>query len=188
MDREPGDVTRLLRAARAGDQRAADDVLPLVYGELRGRAAAYLRRERADHDLSPTGLVHEAYLKLVDQTRVEWKDRAHFFAIAATLMRRILVQEARDRNREKRGGGRTRVPLEDALAIEARPTPELLALDEALESLREHHELLAQIVDMRFFGGMTVTEVAEVLEIGERTVKRYWKAAQLFLLHKLGSI
>jgi RNA polymerase sigma factor (TIGR02999 family) len=156
-----------------------------VYDELRGLAASHMRRERADHTIQATALVHEAYLRLVDQDRVDWNDRNHFFAIAGRIMRRVLVNHARDRGRDKRGGQWKRVPL-DADAGPGESTEiDLLSLHEAIEFLEEHDERLAQVVELRFFSGMSMEEIGTHMEVDPRTIKRYWKAAKIVLLDRL---
>lgn len=182
---EPEDLTHLLVAARDGDSRAADRLLPQVYGELRILAETMLRQERPDHTLQATALVHEAYLKLVDQTRAQWRDRAHFFAVAAQALRRILVDHARARDRKKRGHGRVRVPLQDDLAVFYERQVDLCALDEALRHLEAKHPEHARIVEMRFFAGLTVDEVASVLDVTARTVAYKWRFARAWLRQAL---
>ena len=186
----PGDadVTRLLHEWRDGKQEALHRLIPLVYAELRAQAARYLSRERPDRLLQTTALVHEAYVKLVDQRSVEWQNRAHFFAIAAQLMRRILVDDARHRLREKRGGGVTPEVVDD-LPIAA-PTPSLepadaLALDRALTELETIDPQQARIVELRFFGGLTVEETATVVGVSPATIKREWAMAKSWLYRAL---
>ncbi|MEO1129421.1 MAG: sigma-70 family RNA polymerase sigma factor [Planctomycetota bacterium] len=179
------EITRLLGQASAGDQQAAGDLMPLVYDELRSLADAYLRQERSDHTLQPTALVHEAYLRLVDQTRVEWQDRTHFFAIAATSMRRILINHARDRNRLKRGGGARRITLGE-LSSNAPMTDEaLLELDEALSRLAALDARKASVVEHRYFAGLSIDQTAELLGTSPATVKRDWEFARAWLLQEL---
>lgn len=174
-------MTELLLAARNGRRKALDRLIPAVYDELKRIAHNRLRAERADHSLNTSALVHETYLKLVDQTRVEWKDRAHFFAVAATLMRRILVDYARRHGRAKRGGDLQRVPLDAThLAVEDE-ADWLVALDEALERLAAVDERLSRVVECRFFGGLSEQETAEVLQVTPRTVERYWAKARALL-------
>jgi RNA polymerase sigma factor (TIGR02999 family) len=175
------EVTELLEALSAGKQEALHDLLPLVYTELRRQAARYLRRERADHTLQPTALVHEAYLRLVEQRNVQWQNRAHFFGIAAQAMRRILVDHARTRQRVKRGGPQHRTSLTSAnLAVEAQSI-DVIAVDDALKRLSELDERQARVVELRFFGGLSVEETAEVLDISPATVKREWSMAKTWL-------
>jgi RNA polymerase sigma-70 factor (ECF subfamily) len=175
------DLTKILVAAGAGDSRAADELLPLVYEELRAMAARHLKGERAGHTLQPTALVHEAYLKLVDQTRVQWQGRSHFLAVAATAMRRILVNHAKAHGRQKRGGDAQRVPLDRALESFQERAIDLEALDEALQRLAGIDAAQARIVELRFFGGLTVEETAEVLATSARTVHREWTLAKAWL-------
>ncbi|MDZ4828993.1 MAG: ECF-type sigma factor [Phycisphaerae bacterium] len=175
------DVTILLAAATAGDDAAANRLLPLVYEELRGLAASYLRGESAGHTLPPTALVHGAYLKLVGQRETHWKDRGHFFAVAATAMRRILVNHVRDRRRLKRGGDRGREALDDIADRFEEGSIDLLALDAALDRLRHLSERQARVVELRFFAGLTPPQVAEVTGESERSVHRDWAAARAWL-------
>lgn len=179
------DVTQMLVRLSDGDRGVLDRLLPVVYDELRGMAARELRRERAEHTLSPTALVHEAFLKLVELERINWRGRAHFFGACAQSMRRILISYARMKKAEKRGGGAERVPLNDViLAAQDRPA-DLVALDEALERLEALSERQARIVECRFFAGMEVRETAEALGISPATVKREWTAARAFLNREL---
>jgi RNA polymerase sigma factor (TIGR02999 family) len=181
-----GEVTALLRAWRAGDRSAEDSLLPLVYGELRRRAVHCLARERPGHTLQPTALVHEAYLRLVDQEQAAWQDRAHFFAIAARLMRQILVDHARRRASAKRGRGREPVPLElagDLAAEEA--AADLVALDDALTALAEFDPEGARLIELRFFGGLSLVETAEALGVSRPTVVRRWRAVRAWLYGEL---
>ncbi|MCP4249285.1 MAG: sigma-70 family RNA polymerase sigma factor [bacterium] len=173
------DMTLVLAAASSGDRHAAEELLPLVYYELHALAAGYLRRERPDHTLQATALVHEAYLRLVDQTRVTWTERAHFLAVAATAMRRILVNHAKARSRIKRGGNRVRISLTGA-PVKERPL-DLVALDEALSRLSAMDAQQARIVELRFFAGMTVEQTAQVLGVSPRTVHREWVVARAWL-------
>lgn len=175
-------TTRLLGELEAGDAAAAERLLPLVYDELRALAGRYLRRQRRDHTLQPTALVHEAFLKLVDQTRAQWRDRAHFFAVAATAMRQILVNHALARRAAKRGGGQWRVVLEDAAAGHpATGGLDVVALDEALKRLAAIDKRKHRIVELRFFAGLSVEEVAEVLAVSKTTVESDWRAARAWL-------
>ena len=180
------DVTVLLRAWTDGDPKALDQLTPIVYDELRRLARRYLRSERRDHSLQTTALVNEAYLRLVDHTRMEWQDRAHFFAVSAQVMRRILVDHAR-RHNNKRGRGLQRVPLEDVgLVVLAEDSEtDLVALDEALIGLTRLDPRKAQIVEMRFFGGLTLEEIGEVLKVSTGTIKRDWRAAKAWLYQEL---
>lgn len=183
---EPGEVTRLLLSWSRGDRTARDQLMPLVYGELRRLAAGYLKRERSNHTLQPTGLVHEAYLRLVDQGQVECRTRAEFFGIAANLMRQILVNHAKRRQAAKHGGG-NKVTLEEAIALVGQPELDLLGLDRALEKLAQLDPRQCRIVEMRFFGGLTEEEIAEVLEVSPNTVKRDWRTARAMLHNELCS-
>lgn len=175
-------VTQLLVAWGENDQRALDAMLPLVYGELHRLAAHYLSRERPDHTLQPTALVHEAYLRLVDQRQVDWRNRAQFLGVAAGMMRRILVNHARDRNAAKRGGGGVQqVSLSLVEAPSGRPDVELIALEEALERLAALDPRKSRVVELKFFGGLTIEEIAEVLQVSDATVEREWSFARAWL-------
>jgi RNA polymerase sigma-70 factor, ECF subfamily len=179
-----GDVSALLRAWSDGDHRALEALTPVVYAELRRLAHRYMRRERADHSLQTTALVNEAYIRLVDYKRMQWQNRAHFFAIAAQLMRRILVERAR-RHNIKRGRGVQHVPL-DETAVVSHDTPvDFVALDDALNALARVDARKVQVVEMRFFGGLTVEETAVVLKISPITVRRDWSAAKIWLYREL---
>ena len=177
-------VTTLLRAWRRGDQAAFERLTPLVYDQLRRRARHYLRGERPNHTLRPTALVHEAYLRLVNLDQVDWQDRSHFFALAARQMRRILVDSARARRYQKRGGGAVSVTFDEALAV-SRRDPDLVALDDALELLAQQDERKVRVVELRFFGGLTNDEIAEALGISSDTVTRDWQMAKLWLRRAL---
>jgi RNA polymerase sigma factor (TIGR02999 family) len=179
------DVTELLRAWSGGDAGAGDRLLPLVYDELRRRAAAYLRRERAGHTLQPTALVHEAYLRLVDQRRAAWQNRAQFFGVASQMMRRILVDRARARRMAKRSGRWARVTLDEAAPV-ARPVDvDVLDLDAALTRLAEFDPRKCRIAEMRFFGGLSLEECGHVLELSVATVERDWQTARAWLFKTL---
>jgi len=182
-DREQ--VTDLLLQLRDGDPTAMDRLFQLVYDQLRRIAHLHLRHERPGHTLGTTGLVHETYLKLVDQTRVQWRDRGHFFRVASWAMRRILVDYARNARALRRGGGRQRVPLDDEVMIEERGET-LVALDEALERLATVNQRLSQVVECRYFGGLTAEETAEALGVSARTVERDWIKARGWLQLELG--
>jgi RNA polymerase sigma factor (TIGR02999 family) len=182
---EPGDVTRLLQSWSSGDEKALDELIPFVYRELRGLAAAYIRRERRDHTLQPTALVHEAYLRMVGQTRVHSPNRVQFFAIAANLMRQILVDHANRHRAAKRGGG-NKVALEEAAGLVQQRGVDLIALDEALDKLAELDPRQSRIVELRYFGGLAEDEIAGVLGVSCTTVKRTWRIARAFLKHQLG--
>jgi RNA polymerase sigma-70 factor (ECF subfamily) len=175
------DVTVLLAQLVGGDEQAASRLVPLVYSELRQMAARYMRRERADHTLQTTALVHEAYLKLVEQRSASWQNRAHFFAVAAKVMRHILVDHARANMREKRGGGQPVLQLDEGLVFSPESSSELLEVDEALHRLAEMDPRQGKIVELRFFGGLTVDETAAVLGISAKTVKRDWSVAKAWL-------
>ena len=179
------EVTEILHDWSAGDGAAKERLFPLVYDELRRQARGFLSKERADHTLQPTALVHEAYLKLVDQTRVSWQNRAHFFGIASQLMRRIVIDHARAHASGKRGGAAIRLSLDDVRIPPEERAAGLIALDEALKDLAQFDERKSQIVEMRFFGGLTDEEIAEVLQISTRTVLRDWKTARLWLYREL---
>lgn len=179
------DVTRILQAARAGDRRAVDRLVPVVYDELKGVARRRLAAEAAGHTLDTTALVHETYLKLVDQSRVDWQDRAHFFAVAARSMRRVLVDHARRRGAVKRGGDRRRVPLEAATLSLEDDAELLVALDEALDELSRLNERLCRVVECRFFAGMSEEETARALGVSVRTIRRDWVKAKGFLYTRL---
>jgi RNA polymerase sigma factor (TIGR02999 family) len=181
---EPNEITKLLVASREGDQEALNKLLPLVYQELRRLAGHYLRRERPDHTLQPTALVHETYLRLIDQN-VSWQNRAHFFGVAAQMMRRILVDHARSRLAAKRGSGGVKISLDDALNLSDERAGDFIALDEALERLAEFDLQKSKIVELRFFGGLSVEETAEVLGIGTATVTRQWKMAKAWLYQQV---
>jgi RNA polymerase sigma factor (TIGR02999 family) len=182
---QPVDVSQLLADASAGDRQAVDQLLPVVYDELRAVAAAMMCQERPDHTLEPTALVHEAYQKLVDQTRAQWRDRAHFFAVAAQVIRRILVDHARGHDRAKRGGGRTKLALDERLVAAYENMVDLVALDEALERLAASQPQQAQVVEMRFFSGLTIEETAAVLRVSTSTVERDWRCARAWLYRAL---
>lgn len=180
-DAGPGATTKLLVAWGTGDRQALDEMLPLVYDELHGLAARYLRGERPDHTLQPTALVHEAYLRLINQHDVSWRNRAQFLGLAAGMMRRILVNHARDRRAVKRPGDRERVSLDLVEAPSGGADIELIALEEALDRLLELDARKAKVVELRFFGGLTMDEIAEVLAISGATVEREWSFARAWL-------
>lgn len=169
-----------------GNQEVVDRILPYIYDELRRLAGSYLRKERADHTLQPTALVHEAYMKLIDQRQVKWQNRAHFFGIAAQVMRRILMDHARKHLANKRGGDAEVLPLEDeVLVVSHDRSAELLALDEALERLAAMDEAKARIVELRYFGGLSIEETAEVMGVSVPTVNRHWRMAKAWLFSEL---
>jgi len=179
------DVTALLLRWSEGNKEALDQLTPLVYKELRSLAARQLRRERPGHTLESTALVHEAYLKLVDQTRVTWHNREHFFAVASKIMRRILVNHARFHNRLKRGSGRTLLTLSEAVAPSARRDVDLEALDEALGRLSSMDEQQGRIIELRFFAGLSIEDTAECLQVSAATVKRDWNVARAWLFREM---
>jgi RNA polymerase sigma factor (TIGR02999 family) len=179
-----GEVSTLLRAWSGGDQRALERLTPIVYDGLRRLARRYMRRERAGHSLQTTALVNEAYMRLVDYERMQWQDRAHFFAVSAQLMRRILVEHAR-RHNLKRGGGLQHVSLDEAAVVGGGRSADLVALDDAMNALARLDARKAQVVEMRFFGGLSVEETAEVLKVSSVTVKRDWSTAKLWLYREL---
>lgn len=178
-------ATQLLNQLTAGGPAAAGRLFELLYDDFRRLAHAYLRRENAGHTLQPTALVHEAYLKLIDQTRVDWHGRTHFFAIGAQAMRRILVDHARRRQRVRHGGGRYRILLREHMALSLDRDEDLLAVDEALQDLAALDPRQAMIVEMRFFGGLSVEEVADVLAVSKRTIEREWTMARAWLRKNL---
>jgi RNA polymerase sigma-70 factor, ECF subfamily len=179
------DVTLILKEWSNGDPNAAERLMPFVYNELRRLARSFLAGERHEHTLQPTALVNEAYLRLVDQTRVNWQNRTHFYSIAASMMRRVLIDHARGHATEKRGGGAVHLSIDDLqLPIEQRAAS-LLALDEALDKLGQFDERKCKVVEMRFFGGLADEEIAQILDVTTRTVLRDWKTARLWLYREL---
>jgi RNA polymerase sigma factor (TIGR02999 family) len=178
-------VTQLLVAWGEGDKAALDELMPVVYDELRRVAQRYLSRERANHTLQTTALVHEAYLRLIDQRSVNWQNRAQFFGIAAQMMRRILINHAKDRHAKKRQGYSEKVALDEAVSFFEQRELDLMALDEALDGLAALDPQQTRIVELRFFGGLTIEEVAEVVEMSPATVKREWESAKLWLRRQL---
>jgi RNA polymerase sigma factor (TIGR02999 family) len=185
MEDRTGSVSRLLRAWGRGDLQARNELVPVVYRELRRRAGAYLRRERSDHTLQPTALVHEAYLRLTAQDRVAWQNRAHFFAIAAQMMRRVLIDHAREHEAAKRPGAHLKVLLDDGIGAAQPPACELMMIDEALVELARIDPRQGQIVELRYFGGLSEQEVAAVLSISRATVTREWQTARAWLYRRL---
>ena len=181
----PGAVTELLRAWSDGDDVALERLMPLVESELRRLARVYMGRERRGHTLQTTALVNEAFLRLTDARRIRWHDRAHFLGISARLMRRVLVDHARRRGYHKRGGGAQRVTLHEELLTSPDPALDVVALDRALEALARIDERKSRIIELRFFGGLSVEETAEVLHVSADTIKRDWRLAKLWLLHEL---
>ena len=181
----PNEITRHLIAWSKGDAEALEQLIPAIYQELRAMADRYLRRENAGHSFQPTVLVHETYLRLIDQTQVEWQNRAHFFGVAAQMMRRILVDHARAKHREKRGGASRRLSLDENVHYTRERASELVALDDALQSLAELDGRKSRIVELRYFGGLTVDETAQVLDISPQTVTRDWNLAKAWLYQQL---
>lgn len=181
MPTPPVEVTQLLQAWGEGDRDALDQLMPVVYDELHRLAQHYLRGERADHSLQTTALVNEAYLRLVNVQNVQWQDRAHFFAISSRLIRQILVDRARRRGYQKRGGGVRHVELEESAVVDPVRDGDLMALDEALEALAEFDERKSRVVELRYFGGLTIEEAAAVLEVSPDTVRRDWRLAKSWL-------
>ena len=184
---EKSDITQILHAWNQGDPEAAARLMPLVYEELRRRAADCLRRERKDHTLQPTALVHEAYVKLVGHSRAEWKNRAHFCSVAAQLMRRILVKYAEAHKAEKRGGQMRKIYLDETRELAQDRTPDLLALDDALKSLAVSHPRESEIVELKFFGGLNAKEISDALKISTKTVLRDWQFAKAWLNRHLAN-
>ena len=185
MESSPTDVTLMLKRLSAGDQEAVNKLMPVLYDELRRLAAYYLRKERSDHTLQATALVHEAYVRLVDQREVEWKNRNHFFGVAAQLMRRVLLDHARKHQAVKRGGPLPKVKLDDAVAMCEENAAELVALDGLLTRLSTIDPQQTRVVELRFFGGMSVEETAEVMNISPATVKREWAMAKAWFAREL---
>jgi len=179
------DVTNLLIQLSQGNKQVTDEIFPLIYDELKRIAGGYLKNEREEHTLQPTALVHEAYLKLIDQTRVSWQNRAHFLGVAAQVMRRILVDHARHRGAEKRFGRLDKLQLNENIDKAVEMDSELVALDDALKSLAKVDPALAKLVELRFFGALTFEETAEVMEISPRTAKRHWQLARAWLYRNL---
>lgn len=184
MEKTQTNVTQLLVSYSNGDSSALEALLPQVYDELHRLAQSYMRREHPSHTLQPTALVHEAYFKLIDQRSVEWKNRSHFFGVAAQLMRRILIDHARQRLASKRGGSQARVAFEEAFHV-GEDGPDLLSLDDALKKLAELDERQAKIVELRYFGGLSIEETAECLRTSPATVKRDWTLARTWLYREL---
>lgn len=181
-------ITQILSEIKSGKQEALDELLPLVYDELRRLANSYLKKERANHTLQPTALVHEAYLRLLGQKEIEWQNRAHFFGVSARLMREILIEYARAKNRLKRGGEfKTQIALDEAVSFAGGKNYDVVSVDEALTKLEQLDERQARIVEMKFFAGMTIEEIAEVSDISPATVKREWATAKLLLYKMLNA-
>ncbi|MBN1567843.1 MAG: sigma-70 family RNA polymerase sigma factor [Acidobacteria bacterium] len=185
MQSSAEEISSLLHAWCGGDETALDRLMPLVYDELRRIAHRYMHQERSNHTLQTTALVNEAYMRLLGAGQIEWKDRAHFFAISAGVMRRILVDHARSRGYQKRGGDMIRVPLDTDLPVSSESDPDLILLDDALNALSKFDSRKAKVVELRFFGGLSVQETAEVLEISTDTVKRDWRLAKAWLYCEL---
>jgi RNA polymerase sigma factor (TIGR02999 family) len=181
------DVTEILKAWGEGSEEASARLMPLVYEELRRLARDYLRRERADHTLQATALVHEAYLRMVDEKNVTWQDRAHFYGVAARLMRRSLVDHARAHNAAKRGGLEAKLSLEEARDISTGGAPDLVALDGALDDFAQTYPRKSEVVELKFFGGLEANEIAEVLRVSTKTVLRDWQFAKLWLCRELSA-
>lgn len=181
MSKLPDEVTQLLLSWNKGNEKALDELIPLVHGELRRLARLYMGRECVNHTLQTSALINEAYMRLVDQKKVEWQDRAHFFAAASQIMRNILIDHARKYQSAKRGAGAQRVELEEGLAVNSQRAAELLNLDEALTSLAAYDPRKSQIVELQFFGGLSLEEIAEVMKVSRATVKRELQAAKLWL-------
>lgn len=179
------DVTAILLNWREGDSDAPARLMPLVYEELRRRARDYLRRERPDHTLQATALVHEAYLRMVDDTKLSWQSRAQFYGIAARIMRRILVDHARAHQTQKRGGGAPKFSLDEARALACESTADIIALDGALEDFAKTYPRKSEVVELKFFGGLETKEISEVLQVSEKTVLRDWNFAKLWLCRAL---
>jgi RNA polymerase sigma factor (TIGR02999 family) len=184
MESDSGQVTQLLKAMRAGDSKAAEDLLPLVYAELHRLAKGYMRRERPDHTLQATALINEAYMRLAGE-EVDWNSRAHFIGVAANVMRRVLVDYARAHNAEQRGGGLQRVEMQEELAISAEKLDEVEQLDEALKRLEKENPRQARVVELRYFGGLSVEQIGTLLQIAPRSVKRDWALARIYLFREL---
>jgi RNA polymerase sigma-70 factor, ECF subfamily len=185
MPSTDGQVTLLLKAMNRGDKSAADQLLPIVYSELHRLAKSYMSRERRDHTLQPTALINQAYLRIAQQEHMEWQNHAHFIGFAANVMRRVLVDHARERNAAMRGGGRMRVELDDGIAASPETSAEILQLEEALTRLEQLNPRQAQVVEMRYFGGLSVEEVASILGIAPRSVKRDWALARMWLYQEI---
>ena len=185
MEPSAHEITQLLRAWSGGDQQALEKLIPLVYEELHRAAHRYMAQERPGHTLQTTALVNEVYLRLVDVRKVTWQDRAHFLAVCARLMRRVLTDFARSRGYLKRGGDSPRVTLDEALLVSREPPADLMALDDGLNALAAFDPRKSQVVELRFFGGLSVEEMAEVRKVSLETVKRDWKLARVWLLEEM---
>lgn len=187
MSPDRADITQLLRQSRAGDRAAIDQVIPLVYDELRRLAGAYLKNQAPGHTLQPTALVHEAYMRLADRSQPDWRDRAHFFSLAATIMRQILVDHARTRCAVKRGGGNSKVEFKDSLDYSSEKASDLVTLDDALRALAAFDERKARTLELRYFGGLSMEETAEAMGISVATVGRETRYAEAWLRRELQS-
>jgi RNA polymerase sigma factor (TIGR02999 family) len=185
---QPRHITQLLMAWNDGDESALEKLVPLVHDELRHLARRYMRRERPDHTLQTTALINEAYLQLVDVRNVHWQNRTHFFALCARLMRRILVDFARSRQYAKRGGDAPHISLDPSAAVSPEHSPDVVAVDDALQTLAKMDGRKAQVIELRFFGGLTVEETAEVLKVSPETVRRDWRLARTWLLRELSGV
>ncbi len=179
------EVTQLLKAWTTGDEQALEKLTPLVYEQLHRAAQHYMAGQRSGHILQATALVNEVYLQLIDCGQMNWQDRAHFFAMSAHLMRRILIDFARSRGSQKRGGGALQISLDEAPSVGSEPDPNLVALDDALKALAAVDERESKVVELRFFGGLSVKETAEVLKVSEETVQRDWRLAKMWLLREM---
>jgi RNA polymerase sigma factor (TIGR02999 family) len=187
-EQAPSEVTQMLIELTDGNQEVVNRILPHIYDELKRLASSYLRRERSDHTLQPTALVHEAYMKLIDQKRVRWQNRAHFFGIAAQVMRRILMDHARKHQAGKRGGEAEKLPIEEEILVVSHDrSAELVALDDALHTLAEMDEHKARIVELRYFGGLSIEETAEVMGVSVPTINRQWRMAKAWLYSQLAT-
>lgn len=184
MEPKPGEVTQLLKALREGNSSAAEDLLPLVYAELHRIASAFMHRERKDHTLQATALINEAYLRLVGED-IDWSSRSHFIGLSAHVMRRVLVDYARQHNADRRAGGLKRVEMDDNLAISPERLDEVLELDQAMDKLTAKNPRQARVVELRYFGGLSVEQIAQILDIAPRSVKRDWALARIFLFREL---
>ena len=184
MEGDRGQVTQLLRAMRAGDAQASQDLLPLVYAELHRLAKSYMRRERPDHTLQATALINEAYLRLAGE-EIDWKNRAHFIGLSAQVMRRVLVDYARAHNAEQRGGGLQRVEMQDELAVSPQRLDQVQQIDHLLKKLEKENPRQARVVELRYFGGLTFEEIGSLLELTSRTVKADWALARIWLFEQL---
>lgn len=185
--RDSRDITLLLNEWKQGDKDAFEELTQYVYADLKQRAAAYMKNQRAGHTLQTTGLVHEAFIRLIDKNEIDWQDRGHFMAVASVVMRRIIIDYARHRNRDKRGGKNFDLPLEEAEYISPKTNSpiDLIVLDEALTNLASFDERQSKIVELKYFGGLTLEEIADVLDISHTTVKRDWKIARAWLRRQL---